>query len=405
MLTAKTKNGQTINLAIGYSREALKQLREDEEFYCPCCREKVILKLGTKKIFHFAHLREGCAESMYDRESQYHLSGKQALFHWLRSLGIPAALEQYDSSIQQRPDIVFLYENRHYALEFQCSPIPQELFVKRTSNYEKRGYIPLWILGGNQSPTHSAQVFKLSGFHYLFYRCSPGSPGYIPFFCPEKASFTILHSIIPASPLKAFAKKAQFGIKQVGLLDILVPPQPKEVLVSLWKRKVRQSKLAIGANPHSPYKPFLQQLYSARKNIFLLPPEIGIPGLFSVPITSFPVIWQTYVFLDVLSERTAGTTVAVEEIVQCLAERASKGDIQLRELPLAKDITLRTLAYEYLFRLAKQGFLERNQNGLFLFRKEVSFPKTAAEQWEMEENFYSVLTDTNPHHKNENLLM
>ncbi|WP_052342775.1 competence protein CoiA [Bacillus sp. EB01] len=388
MLTAKLKNGQTLCLAHGYSREALKQLRDDEEFLCPSCGEQVILKLGTKRIFHFSHLKDGCEESKYDRESEYHLAGKLALFNWLRRQGIPAAVEQYDPYIRQRPDITFLHQNRHYALEFQCSTIPEECFIKRTQGYESRGYIPLWILGATHLPKYSGKTVQLSGFHYLFYRDALNGPGFIPFFCPDTGRFTLLHSISPYSTSKAFASKAQIHLNRARLRDALIPPSLQQVPGSLWRRKLVQSKLLIGANPATIHTKFLNDLYTAGKNLFLLPPQIGQPGFFSVSVTAFPIIWQTYLFIDLLFKKTPGSFVTVEEIVQSLEKRCARGDIRLRVLPLAKDMTLGALAYEYLSRLAALGFLVHKQDGVFLLQKEMLFPGSTAEQMAMEDEFY-----------------
>ena len=103
------------------------------------------MKLGSKKIWHFSHLAGGRCQYEYDRESEYHLSGKLMLYNWLKKQGIDAELEHMDSQMKQKPDIAFELHNQKYAIEFQCSVIPSEIFEKRTKTYFTHGVIPIWI--------------------------------------------------------------------------------------------------------------------------------------------------------------------------------------------------------------------------------------------------------------------
>ena len=47
------------------------------------------------------------------------------LYQWLMSKRFLPILEYYDREIQQRPDIMFMYNGRKYALEYQCSTISE----------------------------------------------------------------------------------------------------------------------------------------------------------------------------------------------------------------------------------------------------------------------------------------
>lgn len=388
LLTANTKNGGRICLANGYSRASLEYWREHEEFFCPICGGRLMIKLGEKRIFHFSHLRHACEESNFERESDYHLAGKGALYRWLLRQNIPVALEQYDPIIRQRPDITFQYENRLYALEFQCSTIPESLLINRTENYFKAGYIPIWILGGARLPSMSGNTIKLSNFDYLFLRSTSNNPGFIQAFCPDSGQISLIQNILPNSPSKAFASIKNIPLRKLQLHQLLNPVPAGGLSLVQWKNKLERSKLAIGANPRSLHKYFLEEVYKAGLNIFLLPAEFGLPCYHSAAITAFPVIWQTFLYLDLLRKASAGCLITVTEAAACLFRRAERGQISFRRLPLAKEISAESAAAEYLILLSSLGFLNRSGEGTFILQKGFTFPKNNAEQNLLSEAFY-----------------
>ncbi|WP_181884627.1 competence protein CoiA [Neobacillus piezotolerans] len=387
MLTAKTKNGAKVCLADGYSRQTLQTWRSSEEFFCPVCGGKMMLKLGERKIFHFAHLKDACEESSFERESESHLSGKLALFDWLKTQGIQPAMEYYDPVIRQRPDIAFHFNGFRYAIEFQCSAIPEDLFMKRTNTYLSAGYIPLWIPEGSHLSRKQENTVALSGFEYLFLRTSPGNPGYIPYFCSSQGLFHIVQSIFPYSPSKAFARIETKKLNGLTIDRLIDPGPPALAVLPFWHDKLARSKLSIGANPKTPYMRFLKELYRAGMNIFLLPPEIGLPGTKAAAISTYPVIWQSYVVLDVLLGKGEGSVVTESEAAACLSLRAGKGDIRTRPVPLAAGFSLQEAAAEYLSLLSLAGVLVQKGDGVYEIRRKLDFPKTASEQIENESAF------------------
>ncbi|WP_409274442.1 competence protein CoiA [Neobacillus sp. SCS-31] len=391
-MTATTKNGAMVSLADGYSRQTLENWRSSEEFFCPICRGKLILKLGERKIFHFAHMKDACQESNFERESNYHLSGKLALFYWLKRQGIEPRLEYYDPAIRQRPDIAFHFQGRCYALEFQCSTIPDHLFTKRTKNYISAGYTPFWILGASHFSGKPGNSIALSGFEYLFLRTSPGHPGLIPYFCPGQGIFRIVHSIFPYSPTRAFAQIETKKQEALTIHDLVSPAPPSTPCLPFWQDKLVRSKLSIGANPKTPYMPFLKQLYEAGLNLFLFPPEIGLPGFKAAAISTYPVIWQAYIVLDVLLGKEEGSIVTAREAAASLSWRAGKGEIRVRPLPLAAGVTLESAVSEYLSLLSLSGVLIPKGDGVFVIGRRLVIPRTIAEQMKSESAFYKAFS-------------
>ncbi|MBT2697131.1 hypothetical protein J7E79_06860 [Bacillus sp. ISL-40] len=214
MLTAQTKIGEKICLGLDYKKETLMALRNKEEFFCPICGESVLLKLGDQRIFHFAHKQGGACRDFYENESNYHMEGKRQLFQWLIRQKIPSVLEYFDREIQQRPDIMFNHNGKKYALEYQCSTIPESIFIKRTNSYLQNGYIPLWILSSNKILIKKRNIVVLSNFQYLFLRTTSSGKFYIPSYCPEKQQFHLVESITPYSTKNAFANHSFYPIKK-----------------------------------------------------------------------------------------------------------------------------------------------------------------------------------------------
>ena len=105
MLTAVKKDGTLFSLLPRLPKEKLRRIREDQEFQCPECKEKVMMKIGTQRMEHFAHQKGSLCVESYERESEYHLAGKLQLFQWLENQNLCPELEPFYPSIRQRPDI------------------------------------------------------------------------------------------------------------------------------------------------------------------------------------------------------------------------------------------------------------------------------------------------------------
>ncbi|MFT9599409.1 competence protein CoiA, partial [Mesobacillus sp.] len=114
MLVAYKSDGKRLSLGERWEKSDLIGIRSREKFHCPVCGEEVVMKLGSKKIWHFSHLSGGSCHYEYDRESEYHLSGKLQLFNWLKKQGINAELESFDPQMKQKPDIAFDLQNQKY---------------------------------------------------------------------------------------------------------------------------------------------------------------------------------------------------------------------------------------------------------------------------------------------------
>ncbi|WP_191272353.1 competence protein CoiA [Neobacillus kokaensis] len=389
MLTACTKAGKTICLGNNQRKEVLLSLRENEEFVCPVCGEDVVLKLGDQRIFHFAHKRAGTCIELFDGETENHLEGKLQLYHWLMNQKIPAILEYYDRGIQQRPDIMFMYQGKKYALEYQCSPIPEHIFSKRTHSYLQNGYTPLWIISNQHLPFRKSNIASLTNFHYLFLRTSEMGNLYIPAYCPEKRLFHFIDSIIPYSVKNAFAHHSFHRLERMSLQQLLAPAFTfNKLSITKWEAVVNQFKLHWGLNNGARSNQFLHELYNREMNLFLLPAEIGLPVPHSLFIQTSTVVWQSYLFFDVLIGKKLGDFITVNEITYFIKKRIRRKEITIRQLPQLDKVPYMDAILDYLFLLERLGILTKLTETTFQLKQKILLPRSNREKEEMWQSFH-----------------
>lgn len=389
MLVAKRKSGDKLSLGDRWERHALAQMRKKEKFFCPECNEEVILKLGSKRIWHFSHQPGSGCESEYERESEYHLAGKLQLYDWLLKQGIDAELERYDPLIRQKPDIVFTWNGEKYALEYQCSPIPEEIFMKRTRTFLENGYVPIWIAAANLIKRAGPHAASLNHFAQLFFR-RPGHSWIFSAFCPVTKQFIHLHNPLPISTRKVLAP---FDVKplRMSVIQHLTNPVSKSgPSLRLWRTEIQRFKTRYISYPGSFSNPFLRELYQARLNILTLPPEIGLPVLSSPHIETPPLIWQTYLFLDLFRHMKKGDEIEFETIARAFKKRVSLKHIQLRSLPVNTKSGYVQAVEEYIQHLTIVAIFDRTSPDLFKMVNEIKVPASIFEQTQMEESFYRI---------------
>ncbi|WP_180968083.1 competence protein CoiA [Cytobacillus massiliigabonensis] len=383
MLVSKTKCGEWISLTEVQNQEKLKEIRRKEIFFCPECSEQVILKIGTKRISHFAHkVGSVCADS-YERESEYHLRGKILLYKWLDSLGLKPSLEPYYQEISQRPDISFVYEGVQYAIEYQCSVIPEELFMKRTNNYYQANIVPIWIMSGKNIKRKGSHKAALSSFDYLFLSKSPSEQWRIPAFCPITNTLISLHSILPVTVKNVITNYSMIPIEKAQLADLLNPSWKQLARLIEWQNEMKKQKDMSPLYGGQQNK-FLQDLYNHSLIPSLLPPEIGLPVSNAPFIETSVLKWQCYLLMDVFHHQRS---FSMKEAIHAFRKRVQKGDIKIRNLPLVKEGNGIAAVNEYIQLLVQVNYLKMlNQNYFQLARKQ--YAENYSNQEKMAKDFY-----------------
>ena len=126
----------------------------DGPFYCPACREQLILKKGRKVVAHFAHWPDADCEYTNEGESEEHRLAKQEIYKAL--LGVPGVtdvrLERYLREV--RPDVSFVLNGELVAIEIQLSQLSLKKIEERTQGYARRNIAVLWM------PLFSMELFE-----------------------------------------------------------------------------------------------------------------------------------------------------------------------------------------------------------------------------------------------------
>ncbi|MBM7693949.1 competence CoiA-like predicted nuclease [Peribacillus deserti] len=356
MLTVKKEDGSYFSIEGRLKKEEVKKIKEKAPYFCPCCHKKVILKAGERRIPHFAHEKLDACISYSEPESEYHLNGKLILYKWLKDQGYEVNMEAYIKEINQKADLYFEVKDTRYVIEFQCSIIPQALYIKRTVSYQQAGIQPIWILGSKLIKQKRAGTFKLSSFEWLFAFNESFYPSILT-FCPLSAMFLKLQSIISFSAQVSFAETKKLHLGSVTFHQLFLPHDITDSQLFSWIQKKRNWQFfshryaAIHTGVH-------RELYLKGLSPSTLPAFIGIPVPFGHCFETPSVEWQTYIYLDVLIHLKEDERFNIDIIENAIRKRLKSGEIRIRSLPLNKSDSAPMLAITaFLDLLAKAGLL------------------------------------------------
>lgn len=132
--------------------DTIKEMCSKEELLCPECRGPVEFRAGKIKRSYFAHKSNECSYPYGEPESEQHMNGKIQLASWLKMLysSTQVELEYKISETNQRSDVFVLHPSgERWAFEYQCSPIPGEVWDERHRLYKAAGIKDFWILGSH----------------------------------------------------------------------------------------------------------------------------------------------------------------------------------------------------------------------------------------------------------------
>jgi hypothetical protein len=169
MFFAKRKDTKERVSSLSNSVAKLKDLTRQDIIICPVCEDALRLRVPSRKRTHFYH-RHACSYEYYERESEEHESGKDALARRLHELYPNAAveMEHYIPETRQISDVLVIQtDGNRWAFEMQCSKIRASVWRERHQLYQKAGIVDFWILG--ESIKHGAYIFNLSELEKVLY--------------------------------------------------------------------------------------------------------------------------------------------------------------------------------------------------------------------------------------------
>lgn len=111
------------------------EAKNTEEYICPVCENKVILRKGSINDAHFAHQSKECIDNWHYDMSEWHYSMQERFPKEQREIVVK------NKDKKHRADILF--ENK--VIEFQYSPISIEEIEERNNFYNEAGYNVTWV--------------------------------------------------------------------------------------------------------------------------------------------------------------------------------------------------------------------------------------------------------------------
>lgn len=320
MLQAISKDGKRVTLAM-LPRNTLRQLRNSSTpFYCPVCKQKVIMKIGNKVIPHFAHQRKEECPSSEAGEGLYHEEGKLLLYQWLRRQGLNVQLEMYIPDIKQRPDLLLHFPDRKIAIEFQCSKIPKDEINARTEGYLQMGIVPFWILGLTRMRQLSPYVWKIDAFtRQLIHQYTPASPLTITYFCPLKKQFLQIHYLTFSQMNRAIGKMERIPLEYGRFRDLFsVPLFPKESFLQVWYKEKLRFRTKRRENLYGNELIWRQWLYSQGVYLEQLPSIVHLPVRSQFLLKVSPWNWQSRLYFKVLEKCQVGNSFSLRQCERIL---------------------------------------------------------------------------------------
>lgn len=341
----------------------------------------VVLKSGEKRLPHFAHRKDMSCSGGSEPESTYHLQGKLQIFKRLKDLGLKPVLEPYFPSIKQRGDIGVMWQDTYYVIEFQCSSIPVSSLQKRTEQYQKENFQPMWILG-YKNVKLSKCISRLSAFQSSF--LVPFKGEYIlPAYCPIQESFYILHNLIPVTKEKFMASVGKIQLDAVTLHEQAVNLSTSFPYCD-WQSTIHKQK-----NNHIHYhsndnERFLRELYKSGVHPHILPPALGIPLKEGIRLLTPPLIWQAYLYIDCFWPNQK--IVSLHKIYDEFQNRITRKDITIRDLPNIIHGDWKDAVNNYLKKLIEMNVIEEVRPEFFQWTEDVCQNSDSIAK--QEENFY-----------------
>ncbi|TKD71886.1 competence protein CoiA [Pseudalkalibacillus hwajinpoensis] len=331
MLTALLKDGTLFNLAD--STHVLKDLRKlrSLDYFCPVCKERVIMKLGEKRVWHFAHYVSGICLSHWEPESNYHLSGKRQLYEWLKKDDPEVKLEYYLNSSKQRPDL--LIPSRRIAIEYQCSSIDDRLLRQRTTDYGSLGYDVRWIFGARRFKSTYRYIHSISAMEWTAIHYTKHSPVLI-YYCPDQKRFCFVTIFYTLTPTKTVCSTSYYSTSNLSLAQLLhFRPTPVTAIdhTTIWLKQ----KQIWRQNPHGEksfaYFYLRKLFYSKGHTIRMFPSEAGIPSPYNYILETPPYLWQTWILVCFLPTIPQGNQFTFDNVFRSFQQIISINLIKVRK--------------------------------------------------------------------------
>lgn len=311
------QNEELIDLT-NVSSNQISELKLINNFSCPYCGAPVILKQGSKRRPHFAHLTP-CNYALHESESELHLRCKNMLAQWLEDCGAKEIQMEYRLPDGKRiADLFFKWSGKSYALEVQKSMMSPEVFKQRNQDYQRAEIEVVWIFIGDL--TLLKRTYRLD----RVMRLQKDKP-FIHLNGKSK-QVTFLRQIVWINQREIDATKEVFPLDKVTLQQLLAIPEEVPVRhIEEWIAFKKDFRCYKFANYQRKEYKLLRLCAPFLINLSLLPSVVGWPIEGEVYVKPL-FIWQAYVVLCIMSEYEEQDVFTI-----CDIRKKLKGSYRLKE--------------------------------------------------------------------------
>ncbi|WP_280769254.1 competence protein CoiA [Salipaludibacillus daqingensis] len=357
MYRADRCDGQTIILSnFTWCREQLENMRTNFKFYCPECSEEVILKLGERQSWHFAHHPSSRCLSVKSNESVDHFQAKHMIYNWLRSYQFKPLLECYLPELKRRPDVCVKINQKHLVIELQRSHINSEQFYKRHFTYLEAGYYPIWI---GLQPTIPPIPLTLTTFTQLdsFLISMEPVPHSIYFNLTYK-KWLVCSDFYYLQPRKTLHWVTQLPF-DTSPEELMINPlkytmqisdrkKRNEVLFKQWKSQTLKKRIKVffSFTPSERKMLFIFQKHQLNLNYF--PAVCNFPQATQFFLDTPPQLWQSWIVMEVINNTPLHSHLHVTSLTERFNHIRQSFQFTLRPSTIHYKKLIRELLVEYL---------------------------------------------------------
>lgn len=253
-------------------------------YWCPHCMERLYLRIGTKRIPHFAHFKSRdtyCGKG----EGIAHYLLKYKIFDYFKAQGYQVDVEPFIKSAIQYPDIVI---DGKYAIEIQFSNIKRELVQNRTKGLVNNGLEVTWII---LNPHYNESTKQLLLTRYQCTFINPHNRTMVVWDC-QKLKLFQYYNIQFLGGKSFWAERTEISPRDIIL--------KKDITDNIKLFKLSYDKVSRFIKRcqyrHSVLEPTLSVIYNLRLQIDEICRYFGFIFNEQLFIYSHPIYWQLQLY-------------------------------------------------------------------------------------------------------------
>ncbi|WP_194165634.1 competence protein CoiA family protein [Oceanobacillus sp. CFH 90083] len=373
-----SKAGESVFL-FRHSQEQIAGWKQNKDlFYCPACKERVIIRSGDRVIPHFAHLPHTECFLSAGGEGAYHERGKLQLFKWLSHFNMQTELEVYFPEILQRADIFIRIGQKKLAIEFQCARISQEEIFRRTQGYKSLGIDSIWILGAKYLKQKGPYTFQTNHFLDTFI-CSSPRKDYpqLFFYDPFLSEMAILHHLYPLQASKVFAKQLVYPLSKLHFKHLFQKEKVPSSFSEIWLKEVHRLRNKVEGSYGTIYK-LRRWLYQKGYLFQHLPSICFLPIPYQAAVSIPFYKWQTELYVSCLANLKTGDRIDIAQLKKMLDSFYSKSTM---DFSAGLDI--------YLLLLHQSGYIEIQSTSILRTNQEIIYYPSQEQAFLGDQSFFN----------------